>query len=94
MTTASQFGLDNCSGNTDIALVTLVGLEYPSSGSSCSSVDFGVVHNGLGGLSGYAWSENAGWISFSCTNTDSCATGGRAASCSSMSGRPTGCSAS
>ena len=29
----------------------------------------GLTHN----LSGYAWSDNIGWISFNCTNTDSCA---------------------
>ena len=42
--------------------------------SSCSSVDFRVLHDGIGGLSGYGWSENAGWVSFSCENTGSCAT--------------------
>src|SRR3989344_1264813 len=25
-------------------------------------------------LSGYAWGENAGWVSFNCTNTSSCST--------------------
>jgi hypothetical protein len=33
-----------------------------------------VTHNGTGNLSGYAWSENVGWISFSCENTSSCGT--------------------
>jgi hypothetical protein len=40
--------------------------------SSCSSVDFGVINDGLGNLSGYAWAENVGWLSFSCENTSSC----------------------
>ncbi len=34
----------------------------------------GVVHDGNGNLSGWAWGPNVGWISFSCENTDSCAT--------------------
>jgi hypothetical protein len=33
-----------------------------------------VTHDGSGALAGYGWSENAGWISFSCENTGSCAT--------------------
>jgi len=40
--------------------------------SSCSSVNFGVINDGLGNLSGYAWAENVGWISFSCENTSAC----------------------
>ena len=34
----------------------------------------GVVHDGNGNLSGWAWGPSVGWISFSCENTDSCAT--------------------
>lgn len=35
--------------------------------------EYGVTNDGLGVLSGYAWSGvNIGWISFSCKNTDSC----------------------
>lgn len=34
----------------------------------------GVLNNGQGTLAGYAWSENVGWISFSCSNTNVCAT--------------------
>ncbi len=34
----------------------------------------GVTHDGNGNLFGWAWGENVGWISFSCENTDSCAT--------------------
>jgi hypothetical protein len=40
--------------------------------SSCSSVNFGVINDGLGNLSGYAWAENVGWLCFSCEDTDSC----------------------
>jgi hypothetical protein len=32
---------------------------------SCSTTEYGVLHDGAGTLSGYAWSENAGWINFS-----------------------------
>lgn len=40
--------------------------------SSCGTVSYRVINNGVGTLSGYAWGENVGWISFSCKNTDSC----------------------
>ena len=30
----------------------------------CSTVDFGVVNDGVGNLSGFAWAENVGWINF------------------------------
>jgi hypothetical protein len=36
-------------------------------------VDYGVLNNGDGQLSGYAWSPNLGWISFSCSDSSSCA---------------------
>ena len=32
--------------------------------ASCTTVDYGVVNDGLGYLSGYAWGENVGWINF------------------------------
>jgi hypothetical protein len=32
-----------------------------------------VTNDGAGNLAGWAWCENAGWISFSCANTASCA---------------------
>ncbi len=32
--------------------------------SSCGTVSYGVLNDGLGNLSGYAWAENAGWIHF------------------------------
>ena len=39
---------------------------------SCAIVDYGVLNDGTGQLSGHAWSPNLGWISFSCSDTDSC----------------------
>ncbi len=40
-----------------------------------SPIDYGEVFNdGSGNLYGYAWGENVGWISFSCSNSDTCAT--------------------
>jgi hypothetical protein len=39
---------------------------------SCGNVDYGVVHDGAGGLGGYGWAPNVGWVSFSCVNTASC----------------------
>ena len=41
---------------------------------SCATVDYGVVHDGMGGLGGYGWAPNIGWVSFSCVNTSSCDT--------------------
>lgn len=34
------------------------------------AVDYGVNHDGVGNLSGYAWSETSGWINFGWTNTE------------------------
>lgn len=61
------------------------------SGNICASSNYGVC-NGLAGvhqsdgtctgadasgwLSGYAWNDTAGWVSFSCSNTTSCGTPG------------------
>lgn len=33
----------------------------------------GISNDGSGNLTGYAWGENVGWISFSCENTNNCA---------------------
>lgn len=35
--------------------------------SNTSETDFGVNHDGAGGLYGYAWAENIGWVNFSTT---------------------------
>jgi hypothetical protein len=37
-------------------------------------LDYEVTHDGAGNLAGFGWAENAGWVSFSCENTMSCAT--------------------
>ena len=42
--------------------------------ASCGTVAYAVANDGAGVLSGYAWSENAGWVSMSCANTASCGT--------------------
>jgi type II secretory pathway pseudopilin PulG len=36
-------------------------------GNVCSTSDFSVANDGSGNLSGWAWGDEAGWISFSCT---------------------------
>jgi len=36
---------------------------------------FVVSASSSGNISGYAWSDNIGWISFNCTNLDTCGTG-------------------
>ncbi len=45
-----------------------------SVGSICGgSVDYKVTNDGSGNLSGYAWNDVYGWISFDCHNTNACA---------------------
>lgn len=39
-------------------------------GSSCVPIDYGVTNDGTGNLAGWAWSDSAGWISFSCRNPE------------------------
>lgn len=43
-------------------------------GNICSTSNYYVSNNGSGALSGYAWNDNYGWISFSCDNNNWCAT--------------------
>lgn len=43
---------------------------------TCNLVDYGVdIPNGSGNLSGYAWSENLGWISFNASDLAGCPSG-------------------
>lgn len=62
-----------CSGylwGANIGWISL-GSGAPTNGiryQNLSADDFGVNHNGAGGLSGYAWASNIGWINF--TNHD------------------------
>jgi len=39
------------------------------SGDICGTSDFKVLKDGTGGLSGYAWNDNIGWLNFSGTTT-------------------------
>ncbi|MCA9374575.1 hypothetical protein KC725_05445 [Candidatus Peregrinibacteria bacterium] len=55
------------------------GAPYENLGISCGNVQYGVTMEGSGGanpgrLSGFAWSDNAGYISFNCANTGTCGT--------------------
>jgi len=43
---------------------------------SCSSVEYKVSSDASGNLSGWAWSENYGWICFNCLTDNSCAFSG------------------
>lgn len=52
-----------------LLLLSAVAISYLG-GSRVKDVKAGSQHN----LSGYAWSENVGWLSFNCTNTSSCTT--------------------
>ena len=39
-------------------------------GSSCSPVSYSVLNDATGNLTGWAWSDAVGWISFSCKNPE------------------------
>jgi len=41
--------------------------DTPPHYSNTTASDFGVNHDGAGGLSGYAWGQNIGWINFDTT---------------------------
>ncbi len=41
-------------------------------GNICSTSNYKVTNDGSGNLSGWAWNDNYGWISFDCNNTGSC----------------------
>lgn len=43
-------------------------------GNICGTSNFYVANDGNGTLSGYAWNDGIGWISFNCSNDNSCAT--------------------
>lgn len=45
------------------------------SGSNCSPVNYNVTNDGSGNMSGWAWSDSIGWVSFDCHNPE---TGGAA----------------
>lgn len=46
--------------------------ETTSAGDICATSDYGVTNDGLGNLSGYAWNDTYGWISFDCNNNNGC----------------------
>ncbi len=46
--------------------------ETTSAGDICATSNYGVTNDGLGNLSGYAWNDTYGWISFDCNNNNGC----------------------
>ncbi|MDR3582023.1 MAG: hypothetical protein P4L67_01985 [Candidatus Pacebacteria bacterium] len=46
----------------------------PSSGNICGTSNYQVTNDGTGKLSGWAWNDAIGWISFDCHNTSICGT--------------------
>jgi len=60
--------------SSSIGFVALDCATSPS-GNICGTNDFKVLKDGTGGLSGYAWNDNIGWLSFSGTTTQSQAYG-------------------
>ncbi len=75
-------------GNVNVMAAQLTGYAYDSNileialdcatspaGNICSSSDFKVNKNpSTGDLSGWAWNDDIGWISFNCSDPDLCAT--------------------
>lgn len=45
-----------------------------SGGNICSQSNYQVTNDGIGNLSGYAWNDQYGWISFDCHNNNGCGT--------------------
>ena len=45
-----------------------------SAGNICGSSNYWVSNDGVGNLSGYAWNDVYGWISFDCNNNSGCST--------------------
>ncbi len=43
-------------------------------GNICASSSFSIVRDSSGDLSGWAWNDKVGWISFNCSNTSTCGT--------------------
>jgi hypothetical protein len=43
-------------------------------GNICGQSNYGVTNDGAGNLSGWAWNDLYGWISFDCGNTSGCGT--------------------
>ena len=68
----TKVGDTSCAGGDCCQTGTIKGYENDSNGADNDgdgvADDWGVNNNGSGNLSGYAWGENVGWISFSCTN--------------------------
>ena len=40
------------------------------SGNICAQSDYQITSDGIGALSGYAWNDQYGWVSFGCHNKD------------------------
>ncbi len=59
--------------SSSLGLVSLDCGTSPS-GNICSTSNYKVANNGAGTLSGWAWNDSIGWISFNCTNTSGCGT--------------------
>ncbi|MEK7662151.1 MAG: hypothetical protein AAB355_01445 [Patescibacteria group bacterium] len=55
------------------ALVILFALVLFTGAASLLKFDSKTLASSSQNLSGYAWNDNIGWISFNCTNTSSCA---------------------
>jgi hypothetical protein len=59
--------------NSSFGFIALDCASSPT-GNTCGTVNYKVTNNGAGTLSGYAWNDGIGWISFSCVNTGGCGT--------------------
>jgi hypothetical protein len=59
--------------DTDAGVLALDCATTPN-GDICGTSSFGIINDGTGALSGMAWNDTVGWISFSCVTTGTCGT--------------------
>lgn len=70
--TVSSYGLSGYASSTagDISL----DCHTTRIGNICGTNNYQVTNDGSGNLSGWAWNDNYGWISFDCNNNGGCGT--------------------
>ena len=68
------------------AVALLLVLNIVARVENTNTANAGSQHN----LSGYAWSDNIGWISFNCTNTSTCGTSDYGVNASTVNGNMSG----
>lgn len=64
----------------------VIALDCATSPSTSCTIPYGVVNDGAGDLSGWAWNDEVGWISFYWGNTSANPTAGTTTLCQSYNG--------